>query len=382
MASGTNPNCKKQSKLRAKQLSMKPVFVLFSLLPGLAFAQVRQKPKPKPVVPVAVHNPAKGFIINGDVSGFPDGTTVALLNGQTGTPESETVIKKNKFSLSGNVPSPDFKILLFNKKPPFITLFLDNSAVKVKGTKATIEKAVITGSKSQADFDIYNKLLAPYLKVFDENNPYDSVAASKAMLITGEFAMQHPNSYIAPLALIRFSQLADDPAKTEILYNALLPGVKASAMGAYIGQMIADAKKNAIGTLLPDFTQSDTAGHPMSLSSLRGKFVLVDFWASWCGPCRQENPNVVQAYNKYKNKNFTVLGVSLDKAKPAWIDAINMDNLTWPHVSDLLGWSNAAALQYQIFSIPQNFLIDPQGKIVGKNLRGAALDRKLARVLR
>ena len=202
------------------------------------------------------------------------------------------------------------------------------------------------------------------------------------MLLCGEFAMQNPNSYIAPLALIRFNQLADDPNKTEVLYNAMLPGVKASAMGVYIGQQITEAKKNAIGTLLPDFTQSDTAGRPVSLSSLRGKFVLVDFWASWCGPCRQENPNVVQAYNKYKSKNFTVLGVSLDKAKPAWIDAINIDNLNWTHVSDLLGWSNAAAQQYQIYSIPQNFLIDPQGKVVGKNLRGAALDKKLAKILK
>ena len=360
---------------------MKRVFVLLFLLPGLVFAQVKQKPKPKaPATPL--HNPANGFIINGDVSGYPDGTTVDLLNGSTGVTEVSTTLQKNKFSVKGNVPSPDFKILLFNKKAPFITLFLDNSAVKVKGTKDKIESAVVTGSKSQSDFDAFNKLLAPYKSVFDQAVPFDSAKAAKAMLLTGEFAMQHPNSYIAPLALIRFNQLADDPNKTEILYNAMLPGVKASAMGVYIGQQITEAKKNAIGTMLPDFSQPDTSGKTISLSSLRGKFVLVDFWASWCGPCRAENPNVVQAYNKYKSKNFTVLGVSLDKAKPAWIDAINIDNLNWTHVSDLLGWSNAVAQQYQIYSIPQNFLIDPEGKIVGKNLRGAALENKLAKVLR
>ena len=153
-------------------------------------------------------------------------------------------------------------------------------------------------------------------------------------------------------------------------------------MGQYIGKIIEDGKLNGAGTLLADFSQPDTSGVPVSLSSLRGNYVLVDFWASWCGPCRQENPNLVAAYNKYKSKKFTVLGVSLDKAKESWIDAIKMDGLTWTHISDLQGWSNAVAQQFQIFSIPQNFLLDPNGKVIGKNLRGAALEKKLEKVLR
>jgi len=174
---------------------MKRVFVLLFLLPGLVFAQVKQKPKPKaPATPL--HNPANGFIINGDVSGYPDGTTVDLLNGSTGVTEVSTTLQKNKFSVKGNVPSPDFKILLFNKKAPFITLFLDNSAVKVKGTKDKIESAVVTGSKSQSDFDAFNKLLAPYKSVFDQAVPFDSAKAAKAMLLTGDVAGLQSAGYV------------------------------------------------------------------------------------------------------------------------------------------------------------------------------------------
>ena len=366
---------------------MRRIFILLLVLPVAVFSQVKNKPVlkagPKTNRPVVSNiKPADSFVIDGNITGFPDGTPVAILNGQSGQTESETTISKNKFTLNGKQPIPDFKILLFNKVPPYITLFLDNCSMKITGTKDKIDNAVVRGSKSHAEFDAFNKAMAPYRTVFDETTPYDSVAVSKVLLISGVFAMQHPGSYISPLAIIRFNQVADDPGKTEILYNALLPAVKSSSMGIYLGQLITEAKKNAVGTILPDFTESDTTGKPVSLSSLRGKFVLVDFWASWCGPCRAENPNVVEVFNKYKNKNFTVLGVSLDKAKPAWIDAINMDNLTWTHVSDLLGWSSSVALQYEISSIPQNFLLDPKGKILGKNLRGAALERKLAKVLK
>ena len=132
----------------------------------------------------------------------------------------------------------------------------------------------------------------------------------------------------------------------------------------------------------PDLAMTSIDGKPMSISSFKGKYLLVDFWASWCGPCRGENPNVVAAYNKYKDKNFTILGVSLDDDKSAWQQAVKKDGLTWNHMSDLKQWESAAVSTYQFNGIPFNVLIDPAGKIIATSLRGSDLDQKLAEVLK
>ena len=136
-----------------------------------------------------------------------------------------------------------------------------------------------------------------------------------------------------------------------------------------------------VGKPAPEIELPTSDGKTIKLSDYKGKIVLVDFWASWCGPCRQENPNVVKAYNQYKDKGFTILGVSLDQKKEPWLKAIEKDQLTWSHVSDLKYWQNEVAVQYGINSIPASYLLDPNGKIIGKNLRGEALAKKLAELM-
>ena len=155
-----------------------------------------------------------GFTIEGEVTGFADGTGISLLNGQTGAPEAETTIKANHFSFRGKVDEPEFKILMVDKKPPYLTLFLDNSEVKVSGTKETFDRSSVSGSPMHNDFMKLNQSLAPYQKVFAENAPYDAAAIAGALKVTEDFVQNNPASFITPLAIIRNSQLADDPFKT------------------------------------------------------------------------------------------------------------------------------------------------------------------------
>ncbi|MBS1564580.1 MAG: TlpA family protein disulfide reductase, partial [Bacteroidetes bacterium] len=184
-------------------------------------------------------------------------------------------------------------------------------------------------------------------------------------------------------ALQNWAGYSIDPNKVEPVFSKLPASTRNTPGGKAMQEKINIAKKTGIGQLAMDFTQNDTSGNPVTLSSLRGKYLLVDFWASWCGPCRAENPNVVKAYDKYKDKGFSILSVSLDRpgAKDKWIKAIHDDHLNWNHVSDLLFWDNAVAKLYGIQAIPQNLLLDPQGKIIGKNLRGEDLTKKLSEVI-
>ena len=348
---------------------------------GLAQVKAKKTTVKAPVVS-APKAAADSYLISATVTGYPEGTVVDLLNGQNGQPELTSSVVNGKFRFEGKLQFPDFKLISFNKAAPYITLFLDNSTVTITAQKDALDHAVVKGSPTNDDFVVFNNLIKPYESLFQPEGNKDPETIKKVAGLLEDFARKYNNSYVAPLAIYRNNLLTGNASLMEELYNNMTDQVRTSPIGGYIAQQIAEAKKNPIGKPLPDFSQPDTAGNMVSLSSLKGKYVLVDFWASWCGPCRQENPNVLSAYNRYKNKNFTVLGVSLDKTKEPWIKAINDDGLIWTHISDLKGWANGVAQQFQIQSIPQNFLVDPSGIVIAKNLRGSALDNKLASLLK
>lgn len=264
----------------------------------------------------------------------------------------------------------------------------------------SLSKATITGSVINVDNAAYkaftkpaddkmDKLMAEHDttpaetrqtpewdKAFDAR--YDAVENEQRQLAS-QFITAHPNSYVSLLAI--YDAGGNYPEYTDVapLYNSLSADIKNTIRGKKYAIRLEKLKLVAIGSLAPEFAQADTSGKVVSLSSFRGKYLLIDFWASWCGPCRAENPNVVKAFNKYKDKNFTILGVSLDRpgAKDKWLAAIKKDGLAWTQVSDLQWWNNAASTAYGIQAIPQNFLLDPTGKIIGKNLRGDDLEKKL-----
>jgi len=206
----------------------------------------------------------------------------------------------------------------------------------------------------------------------------DSVALKNVQ----QFIEVNPGS-VSSLRKLKTLAYTEDYGDLMPLYDKLSIGIKNSDAGKKLFYQLNAIKQLSRGNLAPDFSLPDTAGHLIALGDYKGKYVLIDFWASWCVPCRKENPAMIKLYNKYKDKGFTILGVSLDKAggRQAWVNSIKADGLKWPQVADLRGWDNAATKLYGIRAIPQNYLVDHNGKIVAKNLHGTTLEAKLASIL-
>lgn len=342
------------------------------------------------------------FTINGKVENTNGNEKAHLYYFVGGATKYQTVdVKNGHFQIEASIPHPveAWLYLAHNGEniPPRtpntdrLVMFIEPGVTNIS-VKDSISQADLSDSPLYMEFMQYKEIFvdvdAKAQEIQSEKNAFNRQMYSRTEKVKEEksalqetYIKNHPSSI---LSLIALKELAGDviqkPEYVSSIFNTLSPALRDSDLGKEIATKLHAANSTTVGSIALDFTQSDVDGKLVSLSDFRGKYVLLDFWASWCGPCRAENPNVVAAYAKYKDSNFEVLGVSLDKEadKEAWLKAIEADGLTWTNVSDLKGWQNEAAVLYNIRAVPTTYLIDPEGKIIESNLRGQKLNDKLA----
>ncbi len=326
--------------------------------------------------------------------------------------EGETVfsdsipVNKGFFKFQSKLSEPRMFWITFVKEATQqnnVVFFVDEAPVKIKLLAGdSLMYSTVTAGTAQNDYMEYKVMINNFVSLqqrmqndFTEAAQRGDVNAQTAIRNEFEnlnaqylfglknFIKTHPKSAMSAHILNNDFNNANIPlAEVEEALSYIDPSMKDNSNVKAAQKRIDDKRGTMVGYKATNFAQADPSGKMVQLSDFRGKYVLVDFWASWCRPCRMENPNVVAAFNKYKSKGFTVLGVSMDSNREAWLAAVQQDMLNWTQLSDLKGWGNEVGKIYGVTGIPANYLIDKEGKIIAKDLRGAALDEKLAEVLK
>jgi peroxiredoxin len=344
------------------------------------------------------------YTLTGKIDGMDAGWVYLVHRQMEGSRvDSVQVDKRGQFMFTGHADTPEFCLLgIYNRtggKEFHISFFLENGTIILTGNRDSMQNAVVAGTPVQDEYRQYLAAVGSAVDWASYRNAYraaeakkdkhrlDSLEAAAGKLTQQEqqfaanYTRAHPGSYVSVFELYSNFSYNPDVAELQGLYNGLDISLRRSYFGQRLNETIAAALKTDIGKPAPDFTQADIHGKPVALSSFKGHYVLVDFWASWCGPCRAENPAVVKAYKKYHARGFSILGVSLDEKKDKWQEAIKKDGLDWMQVSDLKGWQNSVAELYGVKGIPMNYLLDQDGKIIAKGLRGEELEKKLAELV-
>lgn len=352
-------------------------------------------------------NTVDGYTISGEVKGVEDGTQV-ILKKQVGMDYQSldtTEVKAGKFELKGLTDEVGLSALTFGSDDVSIPLVLENGKIKVNFNAESLDESKVSGTKNNDAFNSFNENVVKLRKdiqdfqqnansLFEEaRNTNNSTVMDSLLAINDEkmeklnnynktFVKENNDSYIAALLLSQMTQggVVETEEAQELLAN-FSEEAKNYTPSKELSEFLGKIAKVSIGQKAPDFSAPSPEGKEISLKESLGKVTIIDFWASWCTPCRIENPNVVRIYNKYHDQGLNIIGVSLDRDGDSWKQAIEKDQLTWTHISHLQYWNDPIAKEYSVRGIPATFILDENGVIVAKDLRGDELEKKIAELL-